>query len=80
MNKKAKATFFTALVLGVLCAGTASAVQLQKNASILPTCRGTCSATKPCAGPCICEILIGTTGGCQKDPGPVRPQPKKSGD
>jgi|GEM_PF-455139 len=80
MNKKAKATFFTALVLGVLCAGTASAVQLQKKASILPTCRGTCSATKPCAGPCICEILIGTTGGCQKDPGPVRPQPKKSGD
>ena len=80
MNKKAKATFFTALVLGVLCAGTASAVQLQKKAGILPTCRGTCSATKPCAGPCICEILIGTTGGCQKDPGPVRPQPKKSGD
>jgi len=80
MNKKIKTTFFSVLVLGVLCAGTVSARQLQKKASILPTCRGTCSATKPCAGPCICEILIGTTGGCQKDPGPVRPQPKKSGD
>jgi len=79
MNKKAKAAFFTALVLGVLCAGTASAVQLQKKAGILPTCRGTCSATKPCAGPCLCQ-MFGTTGGCVRDPGPVRPQPKKSGD
>ena len=73
MDKRIKTMFLTALVLGVLFAGSASAVQLQKKAGILPTCRGTCSATKPCAGPCICEILTGTTGGCQKDPGPVRP-------
>jgi len=78
MNKKTKATFFAALVLGVLCAGTASAVQLQKKANIL-TCQGTCSATKPCSGPCICQ-MFGTTGGCVRDHGPVRPQPKKSGE
>jgi len=73
MNTKIKTTLFSALVLGVLCAGSATAVQLQKKASIL-NCTGTCSATKPCNGPCICQIFSGTTGGCVRDPGPVRPQ------
>jgi hypothetical protein len=71
MSKKIKTTFFSALLLGVLCAGTVSARQLQKTANI-QTCTGTCSAIKPCAGPCICQIFSGTTGGCVKDPGPVR--------
>jgi hypothetical protein len=74
MNKKIKAMLFSTLVLGVLCAGTATAVQLQKKASLLPGCTGTCSATKPCNGPCICQIFSGTTGSCVRDPGPVRPQ------
>ena len=79
MNNKIKTTFFSVLVLGVLCAGTVSARQLQTKASSLPTCRGTCSATKPCFGGCLCEILTGTTGGCVRDPGPVRPpQPQKN--
>ena len=34
MNKKIKATLFSALVLGVLCAGSVSARQLQKPANI----------------------------------------------
>jgi len=72
MNKKMKTSLFSALVLGVLCAGTATAVQLQKTASI-QNCVGTCSATKPCNGPCICQ-MFGNTGGCVRDPGPVRPQ------
>jgi hypothetical protein len=71
MNKKIKTTFFSTLLLGVLCAGTVSARQLQTKANI-QTCTGTCSAIKPCAGPCICQIFSGTTGGCVRDPGPVR--------
>jgi hypothetical protein len=73
MKKKIRSTLFAALVMGVLCAGTVSARQLQTKASLLPACRGTCSATKPCSGGCLCEILTGTTGGCVRDPGPVRP-------
>ena len=75
MGKKTiKNTFLAVMVAAVLSAVTASAVQLQTQAGILPTCRGTCSATKPCLGGCICEILIGTTGGCQRDPGPAKPR------
>jgi hypothetical protein len=66
------------MVAAALGIGSASAVQLHK-AGILPACRGTCSATKPCSGGCLCEILSGTTGGCVRDPGPVRPpQPQKN--
>ena len=77
-KKRIKNTFMAVIVAAVLGAGSASAVQLQKKAGILPTCRGTCSTTVPCAGPCICQINIGTTGACQRDPGPVRPQPQKN--
>jgi len=80
MNKKIKTTLFSALLLGVLCAGTVSAKQLQKPANLLPVCKGTCSTTVHCAGACICQIFSGTTGACQRDPGPVRPQPKKLGE
>jgi hypothetical protein len=80
MGKKTiKNMFMAVVVAAVLGIGSASAVQLQNKASILPACRGTCSATKPCFGGCLCEILTGTTGGCVRDPGPVRPpQPQKN--
>ncbi len=78
MGKKIKTAFMAVMVAAVLGVGSASAIQLHK-ASILPACRGTCSATKPCFGGCLCEILTGTTGGCVRDPGPVRPpQPQKN--
>jgi hypothetical protein len=73
MGKKIKSMFFAALVMGVLCAGTVSARQLQKKSNLLPACTGTCSATKPCNGACICQILTGTSGACVRDPGPLRP-------
>lgn len=72
MSKRIKNAFLAAMAVAVLGAGTVSARQLQKPASILPVCRGTCSATVHCAGPCICQIFTGTTGGCVRDPGPVR--------
>ena len=74
MSKRIKNTLLAAMATAVLCAGTVSARQLQKQANLLPVCRGTCSATKPCTGGCLCEILTGTTGGCVRDPGPVRPK------
>jgi hypothetical protein len=43
---------------------------------LLPVCRGTCSTTVHCSGPCICQIFSGTTGGCVRDPGPLRPPQK----
>ncbi len=80
MSKRIKNALLAAISAAVFCAGTASAVQLQKKPNILPTCTGTCSATKPCSGACICQIFSGTTGGCVRDPGPVKPEPRKSGD
>ena len=76
MGKTIKNAIFTAMAAAVLCAGTVSARQLRTRANMLPVCKGTCSATVPCSGGCICEILSGTTGGCVRDPGPLRP-PKK---
>lgn len=65
MNKKIKTTLFSALIMGVLCAGTVSARQLQKPASIPPgACRGTCSRTAPCTGGCICQMFTETLGSC----------------
>jgi len=76
MNKTIKNTFMAAIATAVLCAGTVSARQLRTSANLLPACTGTCSATKPCNGACICQIFSGTSGACVRDPGPVRP-PKK---
>lgn len=76
MGKTIKNTFLAAMAAAVLCAGTISARQLRTPASLLPVCRGTCSTTVHCSGPCICQIFSGTTGGCVRDPGPLRP-PKK---
>ncbi len=75
MSKTIQNTFLAAMAMAVLCAGTVSARQLQTSAKLFPACTGTCSATKPCNGPCICQ-MFGTTGGCVRDPGPLRP-PKK---
>jgi hypothetical protein len=76
MGKTIKNTLLAAMATAVLCAGTVSARQLRTSASLLPVCRGACSTTVHCSGGCLCEILTGTTGGCVRDPGPVRP-PKK---
>jgi hypothetical protein len=72
MSKTIKNTFLAAMAMAVLCAGTVSARQLRTQANLLPVCRGACSTTVHCSGACICEILTGTTGGCVRDPGPVR--------
>lgn len=62
-------TFLTAVMTTVLCAGTVSALQLKRTAKPIGTCSGSCSATKPCSGPCLCIILEGQTiGGCARDP------------
>ncbi|HKD80486.1 MAG TPA: hypothetical protein VKH81_12390 [Candidatus Angelobacter sp.] len=72
--KLIKNAFLAGIVSAVVCAGTVSARQLRTPTGILPVCRGTCSAKVPCNGPCICEILTGTTGGCVRDPGPAQPR------
>jgi hypothetical protein len=76
MGKALKNMLLAAIATAVLCVGTVSARQLQMKPKLFPACTGTCSATKPCNGPCICQIFTGTTGGCVRDPGPVRP-PRK---
>jgi hypothetical protein len=76
MSNTIKNTFLAAMATAVLCAGTVSARQLRTPTNLLPVCKGTCSATMPCSGACICQILTGTTGGCVRDPGPLRP-PRK---
>jgi len=69
-----KNTLRVAIITAVLCLGTVSARQLWASPNSIGFCRGTCSATVHCSGPCLCEILTGTTGGCVRDPGPVRPR------
>ena len=65
MAKKILGAGFFAMIL---CVGTVSALQLKKDRNIL-FCRGVCSATVHCSGPCFCWIPDGaTTGGCVKDP------------
>lgn len=76
MRKTIQNFSFAAVIMAVLCVGTVSARQLRTPANLLPVCRGACSATVHCSGGCLCEILTGTTGGCVRDPGPLRP-PKK---
>ena len=58
--KKIKSMFFTALVIGVLCAGTVSARQLRSDAKGSATCGGGCSATKPCHTGCLCIVTMET--------------------
>jgi hypothetical protein len=52
-----------------LCAGSVSARQLQTKPKLFPACTGTCSATRPCLGGCICQDFGGTTKACVRDPG-----------
>lgn len=62
--KKIKSIVFTALVIGVLCAGTVSARQLRSGVQGF-TCGGTCSATQPCAtSGCVCSFTTPTTAFC----------------
>jgi hypothetical protein len=76
MSRTIKNMFLAAMAMAVLCAGTVSARQLRTPTNLLPVCRGACSTTVHCSGACICEILTGTTGGCVRDPGPLRPSKK----
>ena len=69
VKKIAKTTLFASIMATILSAGTVSALQLGKDAKFIGFCRGTCSATVHCGGPCFCWIPDGaTSGGCVKDP------------
>jgi hypothetical protein len=77
VKKIAKTALFASVLATVLSAGTVSALQLHKNAQLIGFCRGTCSATVHCSGPCFCWIPDGaTSGGCVKDPPGLKPQAK----
>jgi len=58
--KKIKSMFFTALVIGVLCAGTVSARQLRSDAQGSATCGGSCGVNKPCRTGCLCIFPMET--------------------
>ena len=74
--KKINSMFFTALVIGVLCAGTLSARQLRSDAKSF-SCGGSCGASKPCKTGCICAFpLESTTGFCSTHPTGVQPPAK----
>jgi hypothetical protein len=76
MNKKIKSMFFTALAIGVLCAGTVSARQL-RNGFQGSTCGGTCSLTKPCpTSNCVCSFTTPTTAFCTTKLAGVAPSRK----
>lgn len=59
-------------ITAILCAGSVSARQLQLKPKLFPACTGTCSATRPCLGGCLCQDF-GTVKACVRDPGPVKP-------
>jgi len=74
MNMKAMKNASLALfITAILCAGSVSARQLQTKPKLFPACTGTCSATKPCLGGCICQDFGGPIKACVRDPGPVKP-------
>jgi len=58
--KKIKSTFFSALVIGVLCAGTVSARQLRSDAKGSATCGGSCGVNNPCRTGCLCIFPMET--------------------
>ena len=69
MGKKIKAALSAALVVTVLCAGTLSARQLQRQPGVIGVCSGRCSATQPCKGACSCVHINGAIlGSCVSDP------------
>ena len=69
--KKIKSMFLTALVIGVLCAGTVSARQLRSEAEGSVTCGGGCGVNKPCASGCLCIFPMETgTPFCSSHPIP----------
>ena len=75
--KAVKNALLAIFITAILGAGSVSARQLQTKPKVFPACTGTCSATKPCLGGCICQDF-GTTKACVRDPGPLRPQPQKN--
>ena len=76
IKKIAKTTLFAAILACVVSAGTVSALQLKKNATVAGACRGTCSATVHCSGTCSCWIQSGTSGFCVQDLPGAKPPAK----
>jgi hypothetical protein len=64
MKNKIQNLSFAVIAVAVLCVGTVSARQLQSGAKAVTTCGGTCSATRPCATPCVCSFTTPTTAFC----------------
>lgn len=52
LRRIAKTTLFATIVASVLCAGAASARQLQSQAQA--TCSGSCNTNADCAAGCVC--------------------------
>ena len=64
MRKTIQNFSFAAIAMGVLCAGTVSARQLQTDARALTACGGSCSIRVPCSTPnCACAIPPGSVVG-----------------
>jgi hypothetical protein len=76
IKKIAKTTLFAAILACVVSAGTVSALQLKKNATVAGVCRGACSATVHCSGTCSCWIQSGTSGFCVQDLPGAKPSAK----
>lgn len=64
-----KKMMYAAAVTTLLSSIVVSARQLASPLKGLPTaCRGTCSATVPCAGACFCNRFGPAAGFCTQDP------------
>jgi hypothetical protein len=80
MRKIAQASFFTMLVMGVVCAGTLSARQLRGQNAASPFCGGICSAKIACSTNCFCNISAkDKTGTCTLPPA-LKPANSQPGD
>jgi len=66
-----KQTVLASLLLAVVSAGAVTIKQLTTQPKF-GVCRGLCSATVHCNGPCFCYIPSGTTGSCVSDPPGVK--------
>ena len=66
-------SILAATLLTVLSSGAVTVKQLMTKPKFIGVCRGTCSATVHCSGPCFCYIPNGTTGSCVSDPPGVKP-------
>ncbi len=68
-----KKLMFAATLAVIFSAGILSARQLTISPKAFGVCRGTCSATIPCAGTCFCNLDGPAAGFCTQDPIGVKP-------